>query len=325
MRLGLTLQHPPVQQRGVALLTALLITAIIAVIAVNMTSRQQVDIRRSSNILDAGQAYLYALGVESWAQGVLAKDARQSPGLDYLGEGWATLLPPTKVEGGKLTGQIEDLQGRFNLNNLVDVTTGQPSATDVEIFKRLLTGLGVKQNVDLLPDAVIDWIDNNPQLTNFSNDTEDQEYLKRSPPYRTAEAKLASPSELLLIKGFTREVYQVIAPYVTALPETTTVNINTAPAPVLMAMIGSVNLADGESLVKARLTKPKGFTAVNEIFTVLGRQAPPATPAMSLESGYFLVSASSQTGRGQVQLYSVLQRNKQDGTIRVLSRSQGGY
>lgn len=308
-------------QRGVALLTALLVTAIIAIIAVNMASTQQLDIRRTGNIFDVDQAYLYTLGIESWAQNLLAKDFLKNPAVDNLSEDWASALAPIKVEGGKVAAEILDMQGRFNLNNLVG-QDDKPSDEDVRIFQRLLIGLKLEPE---LVQPLIDWIDKNVELT-IPNGAEDVEYLKHAPPYRTANAPLTSPSELLLIKGFTPEVYARIAPFIATLPtlpQPTKINVNTAPAQVLASLADNMSLADGEALVKAR--KTKAFATLEEFKlhpALAGREI--KTDKLAVSTSYFLVAASSQAGRAQVQLYSLLYRDPED-KVRVIMRGQGAY
>ena len=104
-------------QRGVALLTVMLVVALATTTAVAMASRQQLDIRRTENTLYQGQALMYLYGVESWSMQFLAEDRRDNE-IDHNDEDWATRLPPLPVEGGQVQGYIEDLQGRFSLNSL---------------------------------------------------------------------------------------------------------------------------------------------------------------------------------------------------------------
>ena len=110
------------RQRGIALITAVLITALIAIIAVTMASEQQLDIRRTGNILDRAQAWQFALGMETIARLALRKDAENNK-TDHRMEEWnkpVQFPAPDGAEGDMIGGRIEDLQGRFNLNNLVD-------------------------------------------------------------------------------------------------------------------------------------------------------------------------------------------------------------
>lgn len=301
-------------QRGVALITALLVIALVTVAAVAMASRQQVDIRRSANIIDADQAYELALGVEAWAEDLLAADLRSNK-TDSLHDDWATALAPIKAEGGKVAGEITDLQGRFNLNNLVQ--NRQRSDPDVKIFQRLLAGLGLDPD---LASAVVDWIDPDVERS-FPNGAEDADYLGRTPPYRAANAPMQSVSELLLVQGVTPQIYAKLAPLVCALPAPTGINVNTAPAAVLAALADDVSVASAQALVEAR--KAKVFASVGEFAqqpVYAGRVL--LQDRLTVSSSYFLLAGSSEAGRGQVQLYSVLYRNT-DGKVVTLMRSRG--
>ena len=107
-----------VGQRGVALVTALLVVSLATMAAVSMVTHQHVDVRRTGNLLHGEQAYAYALAAESWAPVIMNRD-KEDTEIDMLGEDWATALPPISVDGGFVNGLISDLQGRFNVNNLV--------------------------------------------------------------------------------------------------------------------------------------------------------------------------------------------------------------
>lgn len=330
-------------ERGVALITALLVTAIVTVVAVGMASRQQLDIRRTGNIFDYDQAYHYALGVESWAQGVLATDLLQdtveNDKRDFLTEPWATVLPPIEVEGGEVAGRIIDLQGRFNLNNLVPPLPPQqqnqnlsqpqpPNPEAVAIFQRLLRNLGL--NPDLIY-PVIDWIDEDVVLT--INGAEAVQYLKNTPAYRTADGPMSSPSELLMIEGFTPEAYALLAPYVTALPQPTPINVNTAPGHVLAALGEGISVpTTGEETTQ--LGPEMGFRSLEEFKSTVGAGA--TATNLTLASNYFMVHARGEAGRGQVDVYSILHRTEaqpgqsqqqQPGqvAVNVIMRGQGAY
>lgn len=324
----------PQSMRGVALLTALLITAIATIIAVGMAARQQLDIRRAGNVLDGDQAYLYTLGMDGLAQLILEADLREDKKagseVDSLEEPWASPIASIDIEGGKLAGRIEDLQGRFNLNNLEPVQTNPPSSDLVAkaIFQRLLVGVG-KVNAGQAQDmteAVADWLDADEVLR--TNGAEDNDYLLQKPPYRAANARFTSPSELLLIKGFTPAIYKLIAPYVCALPTTTTtINVNTVPVQVIAALDANINTIQ---IVSRRALND--FKTVGDFFSQAGLNAAAQqliTPKLSIDSHYFLLSAHATAGRGQVQLYSLLQRLNPppsgQAAVTVIMRGQGTY
>ncbi len=302
-------------QRGIALITALLVVALATIIAVTMMMRQQLDLRRTENLIHSEQAYQYALGGEHWASLILLRDRQQNV-VDHLQELWATTLPSLPIEGGYLQAQLEDLQSRFNLNNLL-TKEGKMSAPDVAYFERLLSLLELPRN---LGSAVVDWIDHDvePQI---SEGAEDLAYLTKTPAYRTANQFFKSPSELRLVKGFDQENYNKLAPYITALPSRTLINVNTAPALILMALVSEeVSESDISSLLATR----------SEVFfkTTMDFSTHPAlaglkvkTELLSVNSDFFQLTLKSQVGRGHAQISSLLYRSSDQ--VKVISRHQG--
>ncbi len=306
-------------QIGVALITALLSAALASTAAVEMVARQQIDIRRTENLLNRDQAYGYLLGAESWAIGLLVKDLSENTTentLDASGDIWATELPPIAVEGGTVSGKIEDMQGLFNLNNLVDAKEG---SEDLRRFQRLLEDvLGLDPS---LAYAVVDWLDENIE-PDFSDGAEDDVYQNADPPYRTANRLMVSVSELRLVQGFTEEVYERLQPFVTALPERTRINVNTAPPEVLRTLADDFTQAGAEALVNDR--GDKGFKDEQAFLShpVLDDlDKPPDEGGLAVESRYFLLRSEARIGRGLARLNSVLRRS-QEG-VHVVIRSQG--
>ena len=108
------------RQRGVALITAIVVVAIATVLAVRIGTRAALDLRRTAGLVALDQGWHVALGAEAWAAEVLSDDYDDDPETDHLGEAWAQPLPPLPVDGGEVRGALEDMQGRFNLNNLVN-------------------------------------------------------------------------------------------------------------------------------------------------------------------------------------------------------------
>jgi general secretion pathway protein K len=120
------------RQRGVALITVLLIVFMASVAAASLMTLQGFTLHRSTLLLNQQQARLYSLGAEQWAIALLKRDLRndleQNERVDTLQEDWATIPLSLPVEGGSISGRIEDLQGRFNLNNLL--RTKKPPGAD---------------------------------------------------------------------------------------------------------------------------------------------------------------------------------------------------
>ena len=313
------LKHPAAghRQRGVALVTALLVVSLATVAAVSMATRLQVDIRRTGNLLNGEQAYAYALAAESWAYVILRRDLNDSD-YDALGEDWATALPPIAVEGGFVNGRIEDLQGRFNINNLVE-DGGEPTdaesavnAEELAYFKRMLDVLDLEP---ALAPALVDWLDADINTT-FPDGAEDEEYLLAEPPYRAANAPMVSISELRLVKGFTPEVIAVLAPHITALPEETMININTATPVVLQALHKELDGSAVEQLLADR--GEDGFDDVEIFLEHSALAGLELEIEVDITSDWFNVLTATRVGRGRAQLESLFWRNEQQ--LQVLSR-----
>ncbi|MGM0412990.1 MAG: type II secretion system minor pseudopilin GspK [Pseudomonadota bacterium] len=311
-------------QRGVALITALLITAVVAILATSMSSRFSIDLRRTGNILERQQAGLLAEGAEAFAGRVLMQDAEQTE-IDHTEEDWARPLPPMDVAGGTVSGRIRDAQGRFNLNNLTS-PDGAPSDGDIAYFRRLLEYLELDPAI---ADAAVDWMDRDdrPQPRGGA---EDNYYTGLEQPYRTAGRAFFSASELRLVRGVDAEAWQALEPLVVALPERTTVNLNTAESDLLAAIAPTVGEGGAEELVAAREEEPfperEAAAAEPALSTALERD--PALEewfgqAFDVVSDYFLVEARGDVGRRRVALVSLLQRS--EAGVRTIYRAQGAY
>lgn len=306
---------PPSKQAGIALVAALLVVMLATTAAASLLSQQQIDIARTENLLNSEQAYQYGLGVEIWAAGLLAAD-HQSGNIDHLFEPWATSLDPIIIGGGTVSGYTEDMQGRLNLNNLAEA--GEKGEVARQRFERLI---GILGGSPLVADALADWLDADNEPRN-PDGAEDEAYLSEQPPYRAANGKLVSISELRLVKGVTQELYQSLAPYVAALPVVTSVNINTAPIPVLMSIVPGLSEAEARSLVGSR--GKTGFASVAQFLTevsYLGRQGNGL--GLAVTSDYFQTRAEVKLPRARVQLTSLLQRSAGEFPT-VIFRSEAG-
>ncbi len=292
------------RQRGIALITAVLIVAIVATVSAHLSLGQQVWVRQAQNLNDRAQADTVAKAAFIWAMLILNEDAKKGPTTDNLTEDWARPLPPLPVEGGAIQGRIVDAQGLFNLNNLV--RDGAPSTPDIGVFQRLLRNLGLDPN---LSGAVIDWIDANSQTG--AAGAEDSEYLTLQPPYRAANQLIASVEELRLIRGFDAAAVDKLRPLVTALPTTkpTAININTAPAPVVSALFPNLPLSTAQQLVVARDKTP--FTDVGQLTNRAG-QVPDPKITLAVKSDYFIVVVETQFGRLARRSQALVQRGGGD-------------
>ena len=285
----------PHRQRGLALITAVLIVAIVATVATTLALGEQVWFRQAQNMKDRAQAISLRQGAASYAAILLGRDYVT---IDHLREIWAKPLPPLPVEDGMIAFVVHDAQGLFNLNNLV--RGGTEYKPDIDMFKRLLT----LQRLDPgLSEALVDWLDLNSDVR--PGGAEDIEYLSLPQPYRAANLPLQSVDELRLVKGFSANAVEKLRPYVTALPLPTAINVNTASEQVLAAMFTNLSPSVFEPLTKKRLTQP--FKSGPEFLAEL----PPGTKtdvAYGTTTNYFLVTIDIRYGRLQRQTLTLIHR-----------------
>jgi general secretion pathway protein K len=225
-----------------------------------------------------------------------------------------------------MQGSLEDMQGRFNLNSLA--RTGADGVTEdplpLQQFQRLLVSVGVEPR---WAGLARDWLDQDDVVGN-PDGAEDAVYTSQTPPYRTGNWPMMSPSELMNLPGFGADRYRKIAPYVTALPSANTkINLCTAPALVLESLVEGLNGEWSNSpavLTNGRKTgcfpDVQTFTNVATSFggpkAMLGLGTPLGT-----QSQYFELTTRVTLGTTEFTLYSLLFR----GTAKItpLLRSFG--
>jgi general secretion pathway protein K len=300
------------RDRGVALITAMLITALATMVAANLAWDNALDVRRTMVLLNRDQAFQVALGAESWVIGILHQDLEDSE-TDHLAEIWAMELPGLPIEGGEVFGAVQDLQGRFNVNNLVD-DNGAVDEESVKQFQRLLLSLGLDQR---FAGVAADWIDNDIDAS-FPDGAEDSIYTGMLPPYRAANQTLSSVSELAAIDGMDKLTFNALEPHITALPGRTNINVNTATPAVLQSLDENMTVADVESLIAERETG--GFTDVQNAFS--SHVTPEILPSLEDSTQYFQLKVVVRIDTVRITLVSVLQRGPR-GDVTPILRSLG--
>lgn len=288
------------RQRGMAVITAILVVALVASAASFMAWQQQLWVRQVENLNQQAQSRVVVMAALQWARAALAQDARENS-VDHEDEGWAQALAPLPVEGGELAGGVTDQQGQFNLNSLV--REGKTSASDLAVFRKLLELLQLSPE---LAAAVTDWIDPDAEVT-YPGGAEDGDYLALDLPYRTGNRALTTVDGLYRLKGFDAETVERLRPYVTVLPQPTPINVNTAPAEVLAAAIADLSLDQAQALVTAR--KGRHFKDVADFRARLPESVKQVNDAvLAVGSRYFLVSGHARFGRAKVGYAALLER-----------------
>ncbi|RUO65945.1 type II secretion system protein K (GspK) [Pseudidiomarina planktonica] len=294
----------PQKQQGVALIMVLLVVALVSTLAVTMGGRLQLQILRTQNLQDSEQAYWYLHSAEALVKQVLVMELEQSDGEVNLGQNWAQQNSVFPVEGGTIEGRISDLRSCLNVNAL-DASSSNATANSQERrkeqFKNLFLALQIDDyNADVMVDSIVDWIDRDTNISGTYG-AEDPDYESLPTPYRTANAPLAHISELRLIRGFTREIYQKVLPFVCAIPANSDgqVNINTVQQPeVLTALFGGrLALSEAAELIEQR--PENGYNKITDFSENSAVQA-----ALQNESGEAQEAGEQQTALDDLRLTS---------------------
>ncbi len=187
---------------------------------------------------------------------------------DTLDEIWSRPVPPIDLGEGTIHIVVEDEERKININRLVLTNGNAPDDQRLAVFQRLLEILDIDPS---LADAVVDWLDNDE--TPRVGGAESAFYLSRKFPYKSKNDLFDTVEELRLVRGVTQEVFEKIRPFITVY-SSGKVNINTAPAQVLMALsagqgeadVGEITEALANEIVEYRKDAP--FQKIEEIKNV---------------------------------------------------------
>jgi general secretion pathway protein K len=307
------------RSRGVALITAMLIAAITGSLAAGLSWDNALDVRRTMVGLYHEQGIQVALGAESWIRNILRDDGIDSTD-DHLGELWASELPGLPVDNdsvqGVVTGSIEDLNRRFNVNNLID-SSGEIDEPVLEQFRRLLKVLGLDPR---FAGIAADWIDPNDEAS-FPDGAEDSIYTGLIPPYRSYNQSLVNVTELAALEGMDKETFDVLLPHITALPRGTNINVNTATPAVLQSLGENLDASVVEDWLELR--SESGFLDLAAIFE--NQIDKEMYARISTTSNFFQLKAIVQVDTVRLTYYSVLSRSPNGGPVATILRSQGTY
>ncbi|RFU47574.1 general secretion pathway protein GspK [Paraburkholderia sp. DHOC27] len=347
-------------QTGVAIITALLVVALSAILVSGILWRQQIQIRRIENQRLLSQAQWISRGALDWTRLILRSEGDTSAGITYLGGVWGVPIARTRLsdflgqigevraqEGADtyLSGSIEDAQSKFNLRNLVSSPAPgvlQINVEQVQAFQRLLALLSL--NSQLAQNAAVQMrnglalsatrFQTTSSLTgsgagntaiqggaigggNFTNKPgiEDDDDAPPRP------LQMTSVDSLLDVPGFTADMVARLRPFVTVLPTTTAVNMNTAPAEVVAAAVPGMSLSNAQAFVSRRETV--FFHNVGDVQLALqGAGVPQLTidpSTLDVNSSYFLIHGRVDHERAEVDRTTLVYRDALTHTTRVVS------
>ena len=247
------------EREGMALLTVLLLVAVMSVVAVAILDDVRFSVRRATNLEFQSQAQWYAAGVENLAHGQIARLLAAGPVRTPLEPAWNGRPMSFPIDGGTLTATVTDGQACFNLNSLALGVGEDLTARPLGAAQFLALGRAVgapDSRMRAITDALTDWLD--ADTTPSPLGAEDGAYAGLATPYRTGGAMLAEVSELRAVKGVDAATYRRLRPYLCALPTSrlSPLNVNTLTpdqAPLLtMLTNGAVGVEQARAVIAAR-------------------------------------------------------------------------
>ncbi|QYJ78986.1 type II secretion system minor pseudopilin GspK [Shewanella acanthi] len=327
--------HSPSKQRGVALIVVMLIVALVVIIATNITSRNQLSMRRTLNLAQYDQAYWYSISAEELAKKILKQDLDDSEGRVHRQQYWAMSDVIFPAEYGEIGGKITDMRSCFNLNALAVTTkeleNGQPKLPlAAKQYKALLMGLGMDDfNADHLTQTLKDYLDEDAIASPYG--AEDAEYEARNVPYRAANTLMNHRSELRAVIGYTQEIYLKLLPYICVIPgnDRQLLNVNTLEkeqAALLAAMVDNqISTGEAESIINQRpgdgYSKVDDFMDSSSLGSIKWEGA--MKSSLVVDSEYFLLASGAKVDNAIFRMESVLKKSS-GNKMEVLTRQFGG-
>ena len=308
------------RQRGAALLAAMLTVTLVATLAAGALWQQWRSVEIESADRQRVQAAWILTGALDWARLILRED---SGSVDHLAEPWAVPLQEARLatflaadqsnnamtetseeaQQVFLSGEITDLQSRLNVSSLVEAAVIQDKR--LAAFARLFDLLG-------LPQAQLARMAENLRFA--SDISTDNRNAAQAP-------LLPQRVEQLVWLGLAPETVAALEPYVTVLPQATKVNLNTAPAEVLYAVISKISLADAQRLVAER--ERQHFRQEDDIKPLLPEGAEYDKSLVSVGSSYFEMRGRLRIEDVVIEERSIVQRTP-GREVRTLKRERGG-
>lgn len=274
-------------REGVAVLLAIMIVAVAVGAGMTLIATSDAMLRRADSTAKRAQADAIALPAILWVADAL-------PSM-RTGENRAQedFLP---VDGGSVKWEVYDMQGRFDLNCVAPGGVAIPF--NLESFRRLASMAGQDAG---LADTLADWLDSDDETR--PNGAEDGYYQSLQEPYLTANSLLYDVNDMALIKGFTPSATSALENRVCALPRPAAVNVNTATAEVIAAVIAGIGLETAERLVQIR--GERGFESIGEFKNLLPEKAVLPPGGLTLKSDFFKIKIVGRFG-DLVAQYSAL-------------------
>ena len=315
-------------RQGMALLTVLLLVAVMSIVAVAVLDDVRFSVRRAVNAQAGAQAQWYADGAETLARRQISRLTAEGVERTPLAPAWHGRALAFPIEGGRVRAVVRDGQACFNLNS-VAVWTGDRLAARPGAADQLLAlgaALGVEAGrMRIIADSLIDWIDTDAAAR--PHGAEDGVYALRPEPYRTAGAPLAEVSELRAVRGVDAAAYRRLRPHLCALPtDRSAINVNTleqSDAPlVTMLSGGALGLGAAQAVIAGRPAAGWPDAAAFWSQPALRRIAPTpeARGQVTVRTDYFDVRIDVERGGTRAVRTALIQARPGAAAVTVIRR-----
>ncbi len=268
----------PKKAKGVAIITALFIMMLVAIIATAISLNLQLSINETTTVDDYSKKFHESDQFLNCEIIKLIEQAAKSPQV-------FSLFDYSKVEKDDFLIETIDLQSRFNLNNL---TKKEWHYSFIQLLLMVDPGTNEKDAKEIT-EQISYWLTPIKSGESFSSPI-NRYYLSETTKTLPAHSLFESPTELRLIKGISAKRYQRLAPFITALPEVTPINLNTAPKELLMVLGSGLSKKISQEII-IRRKKEKGLSKANQLNDIEGFKSAQIPQSMfSFTSSYFLTS-----------------------------------
>ena len=285
----------PESQKGSATIIALIVVSLIAICVSSLMWQQDFEIRKTRIYKENTQVSWLQRSLIDVVRLVLRIDLLNTQEVDHLGEIWALPIENSRIEDYlknqdlpeelksiKFSGSIQDAQALFNIANLWDVNISTVNLTGVQTYGNLLEQLGLNKN---LADQTAQYVlRNNHRL----------QYL----------------DELINVPGYSSDMLKKLSQFTIVLPEPTTVNLNTAPVEVLLALWPTLSQADATQFTRLRLSMPlKSQNDVAQLLTkIQPNKATQALSSVGVKSNYWLAQTNMVIEQRNISTQTLIQR-----------------
>lgn len=297
------------RERGAALLSVLLLVAVMAVIAAVMLDRLNLAVRLAGNGQSMTQARLYATSAETLAMARIKAlvDTSQERTVDrtgLLGQDF-----PLPMPRGQIMARVDDAGNCFNVNSLVEADaqgTLRLRLIGLNQMRALMKGLAIPDaEAAVISDSVADWIDSDNAPA--PNGAEDDTYQGRPVPYRTAGRLIGDVSEIRAVRGMTPQFYERLRPWLCALPgaDLSPINVNTLrpDQALLLAMTApeTIPLERARGVLAAR--PPLGWASAEDALRGIAGEGAGGVPLNQLQvrSRWFLLTQTVTVDSASVE------------------------